>query len=107
MTWHEISSRRLNATVARPTCICPYDTLGEMKLKLLLAPFVGRIATVTRIRELGSVRVWTDHYGPAHAARAFYLPPEVAAEWLTSTGGSNESNSRAKKRGSGFKAAFG
>jgi len=51
------------------------------------------------------ILVWTDHYGPAHAARAFYLPPEVAAEWLTSR--SNESNTRAKKRGSGFKAAFG
>jgi hypothetical protein len=30
-----------------------------MKLKLLLAPFVGRIATVTRIRELGSAQVLT------------------------------------------------
>ena len=72
------------------------------------APWRRRCAsTVTDASLRYLIRVWTDHYGPAHAARAFYLPPEVAAEWLTSTGGSNESNTRAKKRGSAFKAAFG
>jgi hypothetical protein len=70
------------------------------------APWRRRCAsTVTDASLRYLIRVWTDHYGPAHAARAFYLPPEVAAEWLTSR--SNESNTRAKKRGSGFKAAFG
>ena len=72
------------------------------------APWRRRCASTVTIASLRYlIRVWTDHYGPAHAARAFYLPPEVAAEWLTSTGGSNESNTRAKKRGSAFKAAFG
>lgn len=61
------------------------------------APWRRRCAsTVTDASLRYLIRVWTDHYGPVHAARAFYLPPEVAAEWLTSR--SNESNSSPERK---------